>query len=401
MAAPAEAVEAVFREEYHRIVAALARRFGSLDVAEEAAAEALVKALAVWPETGTPPNPAGWLTTTAHRGAIDRRRRAKRGAELHAEAAAACSEPDGEPPPVVADDQLRLVFTCCHPALAPDARVALSLRLLGGLTVAEIASAYLVPERTMAQRITRAKRKITQARIPYRVPDVDELPDRVADVAGVVYLVFNAGYLAAGDRAVRVDLCEQAIRLGRLLVALLPDEPELRGLLALMLLTHARRAARVSSGEVVPLPQQDRTLWDAGQIAEGHALVRVLLAENRPGRYQIEAAIGAVHTDAACAEDTGWDQVLELYDQLWLVHPTPVVALNRAVAVAELRGPEAALAIVDGIELTGYEVYHAVRGELLFRLGDSAAADEFARAAALARNPAERAYLARRAARER
>lgn len=392
-----EAVEAVFREEYHRILAALTRRFGSLDVAEEAAGDALVKALAVWPQEGTPPNPAGWLTTTAHRSAIDRLRRAKRGAELAVEADAARLDPDGDPPPVVADDQLRLVFTCCHPALAPNVRVALSLRLLGGLTVAEIASAYLVPERTMAQRITRAKRKIAAARIPYRVPDADELPGRVADVAGVIYLVFNAGYLASGAHAMRVDLCEEAIRLARLLVALLPREPELRGLLALLLLTHARRAARVSHGVVVPLPEQDRTLWDAGQIAEGHSLVRALLAENRPGRYQVEAAINAVHTDAARAEDTAWDQVLELYDQLWLLHPTPIVALNRAVAVAEVRGPAAALDIVDEIGLADYEVYHAVRGDLMARLGVPGAGAAFTRAADLARNPAERAYLLRRA----
>jgi RNA polymerase sigma-70 factor (ECF subfamily) len=404
-----EAVEMVFREEYHRIIAALTRRFGSIDVAEEAASEALIRAVTVWPEEGTPPNPGGWLTTTAHRAAIDRLRRERRGVDLMIEADGSRVAPDGEPPPLITDDQLRLVFTCCHPALAPEARVALSLRLLGGLTVAEVAAAYLVPERTMAQRITRAKRKIAAARIPYRVPEGAELPARIDDVAGVVYLIFNAGYLAAGEEAVRVDLCEEAIRLGRILVMLLPGEFELQGLLALMLLSHGRRRARSADAGpetgaiLVPLPDQDRSLWDRKMIAEGHAIVRRCLAaaaagQSRVGRYQVQAAIGAVHTDAARAADTDWGQVLELYDQLWLLDPTPVVALNRAVAVAEFRGPEAALAIVDTIELDGYEVYHAVRGDLLLRNGNRAGAGaEFGRAAELARNPAERAHLERRA----
>ena len=395
-------VERVFREEYGRVVASLVRRFGDIDVAEEAAGEALLVALEKWPVEGVPPNPGAWLTTTAGNKAIDRLRREAKSQDKHRQAMQMYEQMSRAEPPeptgVVTDDRLRLIFTCCHPALAPEARVALTLRLLGGLTVAEIAEAFFVPEPTMAQRITRAKKKIKVARIPYRVPAPADLAERLAGVLAVVYLVFNEGYLStSGEAPIREELTGEAIRLGRVLRELLPDVPEVAGLLALMLLTEARRATRVAAGELVPLHEQDRGGWDRGLIDEGHALVRECLETNRPGHYQLLAAINAVHTDARTAADTDWDQVATLYTQLYAVTPTPVVALNRAIAVAELDGPEVALAEVDRLDLTSYHAWHATRADLLRRLGRSAEARAAYDAAIDATaNEAERAYLARR-----
>jgi RNA polymerase sigma-70 factor, ECF subfamily len=392
------AVERVFREEYGRLIAALVRRFGDIDVAEEAAGEALVTALEKWPKTGVPPNPGGWLTTTAGNRAIDRIRREKLRDAKHQAALMTYDDTPHEPTGPVEDDRLRLIFTCCHPALAPDARIALTLRLLGGLTVPEIAQAFLVPETTMAQRITRAKKKIAAANVPYRVPEAADLPERLRGVLAVLFLVFNEGYLASGDGdPVRVELTTEAIRLSRILRTLVPDEPEVAGLLGLMVLIEARRAARVRHGQLVPLDEQDRAGWDHSLIAEGHALVRGCLAINRPGRYQILAAINAVHTDAPTAADTDWSQVVALYDQLTRIDPSPIVALNRAVAVAELDGPEVGLALVDRLPLTGYHAWHVARAELLRRLGRSAEAkDAYDAAIAATQNSAERAYLRRK-----
>jgi RNA polymerase sigma-70 factor (ECF subfamily) len=389
------AVERVFREEYGRVIASLVRRFGDIDVAEEAAGEALVAALEKWPASGVPPNPGGWLTTTAANRAIDRIRREKQRDAKHQAALMSYDDTPHEPTGPVEDDRLRLLFTCCHPALAPEARIALTLRLLGGLTVGEIAQAFLVPETTMAQRITRAKQKIAAAKVPYRVPEAGDLPERLGGVLAVLFLVFNEGYLASGDGdPVRAELTGEAIRLARILRRLLPAEPEVAGLLALLLLTEARREARVRHGQLVPLHEQDRAAWDRGLIAEGHALVRECLATNRPGRYQLLAAINAVHTDARAATDTDWAQVVALYDQLARLDPSPIVALNRAVAVAELDGPEVALALVDRLPLTGYHAWHATRADLLRRLGRSAEAKEAYDAALRAtQNSAERAYL--------
>ena len=392
------AVERVFREEYGRLIASLVRRFGDIDVAEEAAGEALLVALEKWPVTGVPPNPGGWLTTTAGNRAIDRIRREKqRDAKQQAALMVYDNTPHESTGPVE-DDRLRLVFTCCHPALALEARVALTLRLLGGLTVPEIAAAFLVPETTMAQRITRAKKKIAAANVPYRVPEAADLPARVDGVLTVLFLVFNEGYLASGDGApVRAELTGEAIRLTRILRQLLPDEPEVTGLLALMLLTEARRETRVRDGQLVPLPEQDRGGWDRQLVAEGHALIRECLAVNRPGRYQLLAAVNAVHTDARSAADTDWSQVVALYDQLQRIDPSPVVALNRAVAVAELDGPEVALALVDRLPLEGYHAWHATRADLLRRLGRSVdAGAAYDAAIAATRNTAERAYLSRK-----
>lgn len=393
-----EAVERIYREEYGRVVASLVRRFGDIDVAEEAAGEALVVALERWPADGVPPNPGGWLTTTAGNRALDRLRRESRRDAKHQAALMIHDETPHEPTGIVEDDRLRLIFTCCHPALAPEARVALTLRLLGGLTVAEIAQAFLVPETTMAQRITRAKRKIRDAHIPYRVPAADDLTARLGAVLAVVYLVFNEGYLASsGEHSIREDLTAEAIRLGRILRSLLPGEPEVAGLLALMLLTEARRKARVAAGELVPMRDQDRGGWDRELIAEGHDLVRECLAVGRPGQYQLLAAINAVHTDAPDAAATDWGQIVALYDQLYAVAPSPVVALNRAVAVAELDGPAVALAEVERLDLTAYHAWHATRAELLRRLGRSAEArPAYDAAIAATDNPAERAYLSRR-----
>lgn len=396
-------VERIFREEYGRVVGALTRRFGDLDLAEEMAQEAFVTALDRWPRTGVPPNPGGWLTTTARNRAIDRLRRESTRTARHVEAAMLEDEPDS-PATVssVVDDRLRLFFTCCHPALATDAQVALTLRLLGGLTVAEVADAFLVQERTMAQRITRAKAKIKAANIPYRVPRDAELPGRLRGVLATVYLVFNEGYLPSSPEVpVREDLCAEAIRLGRILRTLMPDEPEVAGLLALMLLTDARRPARFADGMLVPLDRQDRARWDQTLIAEGRALVRWCQRVGRPGQYQLLAAVNAVHTDGASAAETQWWQVVSLYDRLYAMAPTPVVALNRAVAVAEVDGPAAGLALVDplGGALDGYHPFHAVRADLLRRAGrPQGSVTAYDRALELATNPAERAYLAFRRA---
>ncbi|WP_374454085.1 RNA polymerase sigma factor [Nocardioides sp.] len=406
MSEPAhEVVAKVHREEWARIVASLTRRFGDLDIAEEAAAEAFAVAVERWPADGVPPNPGGWLTTTAGNKALDRvRREAKRG-DKQKQAHMLDHQLSGPPDPTgaIEDERLRLVFTCAHPALAPEARIALTLRMVGGLTVAEIARAFLVQETTMAQRITRAKAKIKAAGIPYRVPEAADLPARLDGVLTVLYLVFNEGYLASSAEAdpVRADLTGEAIRLTRLVAGLLPDEGEVAGLLALMLLIEARRPARVSaSGELVTLDQQDRGAWDRTLVAEGHALVRARLASGRPpGRYQVLAAINAVHTDAPDARATDWSQVVALYDQLLLLDPSPVVVLNRAIAVAELDGAQVALALVDALagDLDGYHAFHATRADLLRRLGRSPEARAaYDRAIGLAGNTAEAAYLTRR-----
>jgi RNA polymerase sigma-70 factor (ECF subfamily) len=383
-------------------VSTLIRLGGDFDAAEEAIQDAFAAAVERWPTTGVPPNPAGWIITTARNRAIDRFRREASRDERHAEAERlrCWTEPeaDVEESPM-RDDQLRLIFTCCHPALAPNVQVALTLRLLGGLTTPEIAHAFLVPEPTMAQRLVRAKAKIRDARIPYRVPSESDIPVRLKTVLAVVYLIFNEGYKASsGDELVRDDLCAEAVRLGRLLAGLLPDEPEVLGLLALMLLIESRRSARTrTDGTMVLLADQDRSRWVRRLIAEGQSLVRLCLERNQPGPYQIQAAINAVHSDAATAADTDWRQILALYDQHMAIAPSAVVALNRAVAVAEVEGPNAALALVDALDLTSYHLFHAIRADLLRRLGQAAeAALAYDHAITLSENAAERSFLERR-----
>jgi RNA polymerase sigma-70 factor (ECF subfamily) len=414
-AAISAAITRAHQNEWSRVVASLAKRFGDLDIAEEAAAEAFATAVERWPVDGIPPNPGGWLTVTATRKAIDRIRRENKRDDKYREAMLVFEASNPHEPleslGAIDDERLRLMFTCCHPALAMDARVALTLRMVGGLTMPEIARAFLVQESAMARRITRAKDKIKAAGIPFSIPVAADLPARVSGVLAVLFLVFNEGYLATGPSVppVRAELTGEAIRLTRLLLGLLSADGsvgaggvgEVSGMLALMLLTEARRAARVSSGgELVTLDEQDRGAWSPELIAEGHALVRARLASGvAPGRYQLLAAINAVHTSARDIRDTDWAQIAALYDQLLVVDPSPIVALNRAVAVAELDGPEVALALVDGLSpaLDGYHAYHATRADLLRRTGRSAdARAAYGRAIELAGNTAEAAYLTRR-----
>ncbi|MER7558593.1 sigma-70 family RNA polymerase sigma factor [Nocardioides sp. NPDC126508] len=405
-----DAITRAHHEEWARVVASLTRRFGDLDIAEDAAAEAFTIAVERWPLDGVPPNPGAWLTTTANRRAIDRIRRESKRDDKQKEAVALANiqgpdEPSLDRHSAIEDDRLRLLFTCCHPALAPEARIALTLRMVGGLTVPEIAKAFLVQETTMGQRITRAKNKIKAAHIPYRVPEAADLPERVSGVLAVLFLVFNEGYLSSGDHEnpVRGDLTLEAIRLTRLVRALLPDDGEVAGLLALMLLIEARRTARVSAtGELVRLDEQDRGSWDLALIAEGHALVRERLAVVAgggpgPGRYQILAAINAVHTSVRDARDTDWSQIVALYDQMIRVDASPIIRLNRAIAVAELDGPEVALAEIDRLGLDDYHAFHATRADLLRRLGRSGESRAaYDRAIELAENAAEVALLTRR-----
>jgi RNA polymerase sigma-70 factor (ECF subfamily) len=389
------AIGRIFREESGRSVAALIRAFGDIDVADDAVQEAFAVALGTWPGDGLPPNPGGWITTTARNRAIDRLRRESRRRELLGEVAV-LSPGNGDPGSpeevrAVQDDRLRLIFTCCHPALSTEAQVALTLRLLGGLTTAEVARAFLVSEPTMAQRLARAKRKIRAARIPYRVPEDHELPGRLRSVLAVVYLIYNAGLSSPAESG----LCSEAIRLARILSTLMPDEPEVAGLLGLLLLTESRRASRTRpDGSLALLGEQDRTRWDRALIEEGQAIVRRCLRRNRPGSYQLQAAISAVHADAPTVEKTDWSQIVALYDQLLTVAPTPVVALNRAIAIGEVHGAAAALALVDELDLDTYHPFHATRADLLRRLGrDREAAAAYERAAAMAPTDAERDFL--------
>jgi RNA polymerase sigma-70 factor (ECF subfamily) len=385
----------IFRQESGRSVAALVGVFGDIDVTEDAVQEAFAVALRKWPGDGVPPNPGGWITTTARNRALDRLRRESRGRELLSEVAVLMpgSDEPGTPEEVgpVQDDRLRLIFTCCHPALSTDAQVALTLRLLGGLSTKQVASAFLVAEATMARRLVRAKHKIKAARIPYRAPAAHELPDRLRPVLAVVYLIYNAGLTSPTEP----DLCAEAIQLARILASLMPDEPEVAGLLALLLLTESRRSERTRpDGSLVLLGEQDRTRWDRALIAEGQAIVRRCLRRNRPGAYQLQAAINAVHADAPTVEQTDWPQIVALYDHLLAVAPTPVVALNRAIAISEVQGPAAALALVDELDLDTYYPYHATRADLLRRLGrHREAAAAYQRAAAMAPTDAERDFL--------
>jgi RNA polymerase sigma-70 factor, ECF subfamily len=398
-AAPVPDIERVFRAQYGRAVAVLVRTFGDIDIAEEAVQDAFTAAVQRWPVDGLPPSPAGWIITTARNRAIDRLRREAARQDRYAQAALLHQGGQTPAEDPVRDDRLRLIFTCCHPALAPAAQVALTLRLLGGLSTAEISRAFLVPEATMAQRLVRAKSKIRAARIPYRIPTGAQLPARLSAVLAVLYLIFTEGHTASsGHRLLREDLCEEAIRLGRLLAELMPDEPEVLGLLALMLLVHSRRDARTTAGgDLVLLAEQDRGRWDRELIAEGQAILRRCLRRDRPGPYQIQAAINAVHSDAAVAAATDWVQIVVLYDQLTTIAPSPVVALHRAVAVAEVAGPAAALNLLADLDLDGYHLFHAARADLLRRLGRAAeAADAYDAAIARTANAAESAFLRRR-----
>jgi RNA polymerase sigma-70 factor (ECF subfamily) len=386
----------IFKRESGRAVATLVRRFGDIDVAEEAVQEAFVEAVRRWPKTGVPPSPAGWIITTAKNRAIDRLRREGLREDRQTEAVRLLDRDEPDEIEIVDDDQLRLIFTCCHPALAVNAQVALTLRLIAGLQTDEIARAFLVSETTMAQRLVRAKRKIKAANIPYRIPGDAELPNRLKPVLAVIYLVYNEGHLAtSGDQLIRHDVADEAVRLARLLAGLMPDEPEVIGLLALMLLTEARRRARTgSNGELIRLPDQDRALWDRSLIQEGQALVRACLRRNRPGPYQIQAAIAAVHSDARTAEETDWMQILTLYDQLLGFTSSPIVRLNRSIALAETGEVTSALAAIDRLDLGDYYLLHAARGDLLERLGRfEEAAQAYGAAAALTANAAEQDHL--------
>ena len=395
----ATGVERVFREAYGQAVATLARIFGDITLAEDAVQEAFVVASDRWRSDGIPPNPAGWIVTTARNRAIDDLRRSARGRELHEQLGALATrshrpdteewEEDGP----VRDDQLRLIFTCCHPALRTEHRVALTLRLLGGLSVDEVARSFLVSESAMAKRLVRAKYKIKAAKIPFRVPEEADLPDRLRSVLSVLYLIYNTGL----DAPERASLRSEAIRLARALVELMPDEPEAAGLLALMLLSESRVRARTADGAVVLLRDQDRTRWDRTMIEEGQAIVRACIRRGRPGPYQLQAAIQAVHCDADSFEATDWHQIVALYDHLFSVMPTPVVAMNRAIAIGEIEGPGAALASLDSIapDLDNYHLMHAARGTMLRRLGERDAAQAaFERAAHLAATGADRRFLA-------
>ena len=403
-AAVEAAVAGAFRQEWGRIVATLIGMTGDWDLAEECAQDAFARALRSWPRDGIPPRPGAWLTTTARNRAIDvLRRRATEAAKLQEAAMLSLPDPPAADESGVRDDRLRLIFTCCHPALQLEARVALTLRTLAGLTTAEIARAFLVPEPTMAQRLVRAKHKIRNAGIPYRVPPAHLLPERTTGVLGVLYLLFNEGYSAtAGPDLLRPDLCAEAIRLARVLAGLMPDEPEVLGLLALMLLHDARRAARVDdAGEIVTLEQQDRSLWNAGEIDEGSALLETALNRGQPGAYQLQAAIAACHATAAQAADTDWAAIARLYQRLAQLVPSAVVRLNGAVAVAMADGPAAGLALVDALaatgELAGYHLLPATRADLLRRLGrGTEAAEAYAEAVELARTDSERRFLSRR-----
>ncbi len=393
-------IERVFREEYGRSVAVLVRFCGSIDLAEEAVQDAFTSALQRWPTAGLPPSPAGWIITTARNRVIDhlRRERLRDARHAHATAGEEFDLPEDHDVATsdIGDDRLRLIFTCCHPALVLESRVALTLRLIGGLTTTEIAHAFLVPDTTMAQRLVRAKAKIRDAKIPFKIPTSSELGERINAVLAVLYLVFNEGYAAnSGETLLRENLCAEAIRLGRQLLELLPEEPEVKGLLALMLLIDARRCARQSpGGDLTVIAQQDRARWDVNRIAEGLSLARQCIELNRPGYYQLQAAIQAVHCSAPASDATDWPQICLLYDQMMMFTASPVVALNQAVAVAEVDGPEAALHLLDRLSLEHFHLFHAVRADLLTRLGrTSAAIDAYDCAIARAENRVEREFL--------